>query len=286
MMLPRSTPNGRSLGSVFLLLFGGLLLAGGLSTSALAQTPITTLQNSNSNTRLQLNANGSLYVPGTRITDGTEDGLIPAEGAGTRMMWYPAKAAFRAGEVGGSQWDASDIGDHSVALGHDTRASGDGALAMGFSAFATGRNSVATGRFTSANGLHSTAMGISSIANGNDAAAIGTRAIAETDGSLSIGECNDYNRNLGVGSTLLAVGNGAYDPNAQSCSSTSVAFIVDDNGTAVADAHVTFSDRRLKTEIETLDGGILKKLSQLRPVQYQFKDQDTHPSGEQIGLIA
>jgi hypothetical protein len=30
-------------------------------------------------------------------------GEIPIAGAGTRMMWYPKKAAFRAGEVDGAQ---------------------------------------------------------------------------------------------------------------------------------------------------------------------------------------
>ncbi|MEJ2187788.1 MAG: hypothetical protein P8Z36_18010, partial [Gemmatimonadota bacterium] len=35
----------------------------------------------------------------------------PAGGPGTRMMWYPEKAAFRAGRVdAGGQWDAENIG--------------------------------------------------------------------------------------------------------------------------------------------------------------------------------
>lgn len=34
------------------------------------------------------------------------NGEIPAKGSGVRMMWYPGKAAFRAGGVDGDQWDA------------------------------------------------------------------------------------------------------------------------------------------------------------------------------------
>jgi len=40
------------------------------------------------------------------------EGGIPAEGEGTRLMWYPGKAAFRAGRVLGveGQWDDTNVG--------------------------------------------------------------------------------------------------------------------------------------------------------------------------------
>ena len=44
----------------------------------------------------------------------------PAIGAGTRLMWFPGFGAFRAGMVGGSEWDAANIGYHSVAMGLGT----------------------------------------------------------------------------------------------------------------------------------------------------------------------
>jgi hypothetical protein len=31
---------------------------------------------------------------------------------------------------------------------------------------------------------------------------------------------------------------------------------------------------------------VIQKLNELRPVRYEFKDQSSHPSGEQIGLVA
>lgn len=46
------------------------------------------------------------------------------------------------------------------------------------------------------------------------------------------------------------------------------------------------SDRRLKTNIEPVGDGVLPKLSHLRPVRYEFRNQNTHPDGEQIGLVA
>ncbi|WP_457666325.1 hypothetical protein [Thiolapillus sp.] len=43
-------------------------------------------------------------------------GGIPAEGGGARMMWYPARAAFRAGSVSGGQWDGDRVLSGSLAF--------------------------------------------------------------------------------------------------------------------------------------------------------------------------
>src|SRR5438034_1881309 len=39
------------------------------------------------------------------------------------ILWYPRRAAFRAGSVAGTQWDDANVGDYSVALGQNTIAS-------------------------------------------------------------------------------------------------------------------------------------------------------------------
>ncbi|GAG63661.1 unnamed protein product, partial [marine sediment metagenome] len=57
-------------------------------------------------------------------SDGTT-GATPTSGAGRRMMWIPAKFAFRAGAVSRTHWNNTSIGSYSVAFGHDTRASGE-----------------------------------------------------------------------------------------------------------------------------------------------------------------
>src|SRR5215813_469019 len=55
----------------------------------------------------------------------------PLQGAGTRMMWYPQKGAFRSGVVDGTQWDKNSIGRFSFAAGNNTTASGDQSTALG-----------------------------------------------------------------------------------------------------------------------------------------------------------
>ncbi|MGG7664495.1 tail fiber domain-containing protein [Dyadobacter sp. BHUBP1] len=112
------------------------------------------------------NKNMVVFQDGTFLLGGIYDGdvsgtAIPAEGAGTRMMWYPAKGAFRAGSVTGTQWDAANVGDFSVAIGSNVRASASNATAFGIgttaaqqSSFAVGENNVASGAASVAMGYH------------------------------------------------------------------------------------------------------------------------------------
>lgn len=294
---------GRSV--VFLSLVGISLFVG---TPALAQTPTpaTTIEDGGGATVFQAFVDGALLAPGTFGT-----GTIPAEGSGTRLMWHPKKAAFRAGRVfdntaefegddGRTYWDAGNVGDYSVALNKNTRASGEAATAMGEGTRASGANSTAMGEKTRATAPNATAMGDGAIASvfSSTAMGFGTKAnattstvmgrgtVTETPNSLSIGECNDANNVSATGSTLLAVGNGSYDQNTDSCISTSDALVLDDTGTLTVSSQNTFSDRRLKTKIDPLNDGVLRKLGEIRPVRYQFKNQETHPSGDQVGLIA
>jgi hypothetical protein len=83
--------------------------------------------------------------------------------------------------------------------------------------------------------------------------------------------------------TLFVVGNGTGD---FTCQSTSDALVLDDQGNLTVSSQGTFSDRRLKTDVEPLGDETLQKLAALRPVRYEFKNQKTRPSGEQIGLVA
>ena len=87
--------------------------------------------------------NGSLLLDGTT-------GAIPATGAGTRLMWYPAKAAFRAGVVAGTQWDDANIGANStVGGGQNNQAAGvDATIAGGTTNTASGAQSTVGGGTT------------------------------------------------------------------------------------------------------------------------------------------
>ncbi len=263
-----------SLRSWIPLLCAGLLVL--LAGPAAAQTPAATIEDDGGTVVLESYADGALLAPGTFNT-----GTIPTTGAGTRLMWHPAKAAFRAGQVNGSQWD--NVGKHSVALGLDTRATGEQTIALGDGATASANNAVALGFDTAANGFNTTAMGNNTTANGGIAATMGYFTVADTDRSLTIGEYNDRNRgnddNLNSTGPLFVVGNG-------SSGSRSDALVLEQSGNLITSSTSTFSDRRLKTAIEPLGDGTLKKLADVRPVRYEFKNQNTHPAGEQIGLIA
>jgi hypothetical protein len=72
-------------------------------------------------------------------------GSTPVSGAGTRMMWIPGKAAFRVGNVSGTQWDESQIGWQSVALGTGTIANASYSVAIGEDARSTAQRGVAIG---------------------------------------------------------------------------------------------------------------------------------------------
>ena len=117
-----------------------------------AQTPVAEIKNNSDVSLFRVDENGGLVVLGG-------PGTIPVEGAGTRMMWYPAKGSFRAGTVNFTQWDDESIAQNSVAMGENTVASGISSTAMGESTVASGLGSLAVGQRTTASGLVSTAMG-------------------------------------------------------------------------------------------------------------------------------
>lgn len=134
--------------------------------------------NGNTPSLLSLSASGahSLYNGGTPVTRDEERfrvenngsvlatsevdlGSIPAEGSGTRFMWYGTKGAIRAGSINGTQWDDANIGYHSAAFGSNVRASGDYGFASGKDVVAANTSSTAMGEFCTASGAVSVALG-------------------------------------------------------------------------------------------------------------------------------
>jgi len=137
---------------------GGRLMVGGPVASGSGSTNPIAILHRNGLTALRVNDNGSALFGGT-YDGGTSGGGIPAEGAGTRMMWYPAKAAFRSGHVSGTQWDDANIGYFSVAIGESVRASGDHGVAFGIRSTAAGSSTFAAGEDNTASGAASVALG-------------------------------------------------------------------------------------------------------------------------------
>lgn len=132
-------------------------------------------------------------------------GNPPVSGAGTRLMWHPDKAAFRAGNVDGNQWDNTNIGTGSVAMGLNTTAKGNSSVAMGSATTVNGENSVGLGYFTTVNGDRSTGAGYVATASGFASTAIGFGPIAQGNYSVSIG-ANTH----AIGGASLSMGDNSY----------------------------------------------------------------------------
>jgi Chaperone of endosialidase/Head domain of trimeric autotransporter adhesin len=124
---------------------------------------------------------------GLAVSGALNTGTIPSSGAGVRLMWYPGKAAFRAGQVVGNEWDDANIGFHSTAMGLNTTARGDHSIAIGLGTTATGVRSTAIGDFTTASADHSIAMGLNTTASGLRSTAIGDFTTASGASSTALG---------------------------------------------------------------------------------------------------
>lgn len=114
-------------------------------------------------------------------------GSIPISGPGTRLIWYPGKAAFRVGSVSGDQWNDQNVGRGSMATGENTTARGEYSLAMGFASTASGYASAAVGALNTASGDYATALGLASVAGGQGSLAVGEGTSALGAGSVALG---------------------------------------------------------------------------------------------------
>jgi Head domain of trimeric autotransporter adhesin len=156
---------------------------------------------------------GPLFPPATA-------GNVPVSGAGVRMMWYPDKAAFRAGQVTTTQWNKDSIGVGSFATGVDPKALGFVSIAMGESARAASAHSIAMGNFAKATGVGATAIGVNANANGNFSTAIGSYNNTKNDFATAMG---GYSTAAGYTSTAMGNFTTASGTNATSMGSNTVA---------------------------------------------------------------
>lgn len=147
----------------------------------------------------------------------TGDGTFVAEGkynispllsstyqtAGSRMLWYPRKSAFRVGYADAVTWKEATMGAYSVAMGYQNKASGYAATAIGFGNTASGYSAAAMGYYNTASGFSAAAMGYNNTASGEGATAMGYYSnIASGVGSTAMGYGNIAS---GAGSTAMGV---------------------------------------------------------------------------------
>jgi len=171
------------------------------------------------NQTLRYNASNALvandllraFDDGGLLAGGALDtGAIPFTGAGARMTWHPAKAAFRAGYVEASEWDDANVGYFSVAFGKNTIALGISSTVMGADSTAPGHYSTAMGQNTHAVGNYSTAMGSNAIAGGQYSTAMGENTNASGSYSTSMGEGTTATGNNSTALGYATHANGSY----------------------------------------------------------------------------
>ncbi len=158
--------------------------------SLLAQTAALEAKDASNVSLLRLNTDAGLVVTGAATV-----GVIPATGAGVRMMWYPGAYAFRAGRVtsfGATYWDDASVGLGSAAFGENTRASGTYSFAAGLATTASGSESVALGNSATASAdrafaFNGTASAVGAVAIGSGAQATGDDALAMGPSSIASG---------------------------------------------------------------------------------------------------
>jgi hypothetical protein len=119
--------------------------------------------------KLSLNGNEGMLCIGTFAASTTV-----VSGSGTKLLWYPKKAAFRAGGVTATQWDDATIGTYSFATGYNCIA--------GNYSYASGNACTASANYGSALGRKSQAIGAS------ESWALGDSSSASTPRSLVIGK--------------------------------------------------------------------------------------------------
>jgi hypothetical protein len=157
--------------------------------------------------------------------------IPPIQGAGTRMMWYPEKAAFRVGTVVNNTWNRDSIGNYSIAGGLNTKAKGNYSVAFGVESEASGHYATAFGSLTQArgnaslatgnenvsNGNSSTTMGYGNTSNGKYSTVMGERNIGNGYGSLVVGRLNEpivsSQNSINATTPLFIIGNGISDGN-------------------------------------------------------------------------
>src|SRR5687768_12429222 len=118
-------------------------------------------------------------------------GIIPASGAGYRMMWHPFKAAFRAGGTddggAGNYWDDANVGFYSWAGGALTIAGSYATFAFGDRVTVTGNYGVGFGDASRVTGYYGLAHGYRANSAGSAAISIGYLTTADANYSVALG---------------------------------------------------------------------------------------------------
>ncbi len=189
--------------------------------------------------KLTLDNDGGILAVGTNGAGQT----LAINGAGTRMIWYPRKSAFRAGQSGDTSWDDVNIGDNSTAFGNSTTASGMNSFAAGNNSTASGSGSTALGSGNLASALYSFVGGGNNLASAAGAVALGYNNSAT----------NTYAFAAGTGST--AGGLVSFAVGANSHAQGDYSFAAGTNSTATGVNSITLGDSNLSSGSSAFSAG-------------------------------
>lgn len=140
----------------------------------------TELQNTNTGGFWSANASPVTIDPGVINA--------PTTVSGTRLMWMPAKSAFRVGTVTDNSWLDGNIGTWSFAAGYNVMAFGSKSISLGENQVAQGVSSVAIGSFSEALGDRSVALGYDARTTNQYNISIGKSAFTSNFASIAIGD--------------------------------------------------------------------------------------------------
>ena len=121
---------------------------------------------------------------------GTGGSTLNTIGDGVRLIWYPKKAAFRAGNAIGNTWDDSQIGIASWAGGYSTIASGLNSFSFGYGTSASGTFSVSMGSSNEVSGEASAAFGAGNQVAGYWSFAAGKQNVVSNSWATAFGSTN------------------------------------------------------------------------------------------------
>ncbi|MBN8697650.1 MAG: tail fiber domain-containing protein [Bacteroidetes bacterium] len=165
---------------------GLLFKTNNVSVAEISNSGTLRIGNSLSSGKLNLLNNDGLISSGS-----LNSSFSPVNGAGTKLLWYPSKGAFRAGSVDGSSWDTLMIGLYSTAFGENTKAR--------IASFSSGLNNEAVD-YSIAIGRNCKAMAAGAYPEGNSVA-LGDSCLSMEKRTLTIGK-----NNYATGPTSIAIG--------------------------------------------------------------------------------
>ena len=241
-------------------------------------------------------------------------GIIPASGAGYRMMWYPFKAAFRAGGTddggAGNYWDDANVGFYSWAGGNLTRAGAFASFAFGDQVVVTGvdaagfggSNTVSgtagfsTGASNRCLGFGCVAMGFTNTASGQGSVAIGYRVTADADYSVALGHRASANGRSGSFNAADQSTTDSLEASANNQFNTRYAggYRLFTNATTTTGVSLSaggsswnvISDRNAKEDFLAVDGeDVLARIRRLPLATWRYRDEEDR-SVRHIGPMA